>query len=165
MLSPAWINRGNATCSRPPPSSMLQRAHEEQSKVVIVTQTFIKNTMKRSQQSVGSSKMKSEERRNVSKRRPIPLHHSEAIAENPANAVTKRSTPSRTPHRSRTSSRAHQCARYLYPAPGWRCTHHKLAASSSHHCSRLVTRSWHTQNSAEISWLHFCSLSTRADSS
>ena len=84
-------------------------------------------------------------RRPVSKRRQYPLHHSEAFAENPADAaVITRSTPSRRqsmpgtrntpsgtrsrlhrdaqPQRSRPSSRARQCARYLNPARGRRKT-------------------------------------------
>ena len=47
------------------------------------------------------------------------------------------------PQRTRSSSKARQCARNLHPAPGPRCTHHKLAASSSPQHSKFATRSRH----------------------
>ena len=124
----------------------------------------------------------------VSKRRPYPLHHREAFAENTADAAVAtgstpsrtqsmpdtRNTPSRTrsrlhhdaqPQRSRPSNRARQCARYLYPAPGRRCTHHKLAASSSPHCSRFVTRSRHSLRCSDNLSLHCSRFVTRSDCS
>ena len=131
MLSPSLIIRGsvhqlhrhhrcsvqadktrNAPRNRLPPSLMHQLHNKRPGRSRRHHPNLHRHSMKQSQQSVSSSKLKSEVRRYISKRKPTSVHHT-------VKPMLK-TLPTPSSHRSRSSNRARQCAQYLYTALGWR---------------------------------------------